>query len=54
MSRGFTDAVAFHGFEPPEVLSGMGGIQIEQSLGARDDHWCAIADAVADVYDALI
>jgi phage replication-related protein YjqB (UPF0714/DUF867 family) len=104
MSRGFTHAVAFHGFEPSEVLiggtappslkedlrdaidaaigsgirvrvatpddhyggdsprnivnritaGGMGGVQIEQSLKARDDHWCAIADAVADVYDALI
>lgn len=104
MSRGFTHAVAFHGFEPPEVLiggtappslkadlrdaidaaigsgirvrvatpddhyggdsprnivnrltaGGMGGVQIEQGLQAREDHWCAIADAVGDVYDALI
>jgi phage replication-related protein YjqB (UPF0714/DUF867 family) len=106
MSRGFTHAVAFHGFERPEVLiggtattppslkddlreaidaatgpgivvrvatpddhfggdsprnivnrltaGGTGGIQIEQSLQARDDHWCAIADAVADVYGALL
>jgi hypothetical protein len=51
MSRGFTHAVAFHGFEPPEVL---GGIQIEQSLGPATTTGCAIADAVADVYDALI
>ena len=26
------------------------GIQIEQSLQASTGHWCAIADAVADVY----
>ena len=104
MPRGFTHAVAFHGFGEDEILiggtalptlkeelrekieaatgpgirvrvatpadkfggdnhcnivnrltaGGTGGIQIEQSLQARDDHWCKIADAVADVYDALL
>lgn len=104
MSRGFTHAVAFHGFGGDEILvggaalpnlkeelrekleaavgpgirvrvatpndkfggdnpcnivnrltaGGTGGIQIEQSLTAREDHWCRIADAVADVYDALL
>lgn len=103
MGRGFAHAVAFHGFDDPEILigggagdylkqqiaaaiervvagsgiavrvaapsdgfgggdernivnrlsaGGMGGIQIEQSLTARDNHWRAIADAVADVYEA--
>jgi phage replication-related protein YjqB (UPF0714/DUF867 family) len=28
----------------------VGGIQIEQSLSAREGHWQAIADAVASVY----
>jgi phage replication-related protein YjqB (UPF0714/DUF867 family) len=106
MSRRFTHAVAFHGFEAedperPEVIVGgtaplpfkeeiraavdgatagsgvvvriatcedhvggddsgnivnrltigrSNGIQLEQTLEARDGHWCAIADAVADVY----
>ncbi len=101
ISRGFTHAVAFHGFDDPEILiggtasdalkeeircalerataascievriagpdeefggddpcnivnrlsaGGAGGIQIEQSPKAREDHWRAIADAVADVY----
>ena len=104
MTRGFTHAVAFHGFGDDEILiggtalptlkeelrekieaaigpgirvrvatpadkfggdnpcnivnrltaGGTGGIQIEQSLPAREDHWCKIADAVADVYDALL
>jgi phage replication-related protein YjqB (UPF0714/DUF867 family) len=101
IDRGFVHAVAFHGFDQPEVLiggsapaslkeeiraeietaisdsdtpvrvatsgdhfggddpenivnrlsaSGVGGIQIEQSLAARRDHGTAIADAVAVVY----
>ena len=32
------------------TAGGTGGIQIEQSLEARQQHWEAIADAVADVY----
>jgi phage replication-related protein YjqB (UPF0714/DUF867 family) len=104
ISRGFADAVAFHGFddepgilvggtapdplkeeircaleratagsrlevriaEPGEEFGGddpanivnrlsaggRNGIQIEQSLPARESHWPAIADAVASVYGA--
>ena len=26
------------------------GVQLEQTLEVRTEHWCAIADAVADVY----
>jgi phage replication-related protein YjqB (UPF0714/DUF867 family) len=102
IARGFTYAVAFHGFSQQEVLiggtapeplkqdiksaiegavagssitvriaqpgdnfggdnprnvvnrltaGGANGIQIEQSFSAREDHWQAIADAVAGVYD---
>jgi phage replication-related protein YjqB (UPF0714/DUF867 family) len=105
ISRGFTHAVAFHGFARPEILiggsapaalkqqmraaiqgatagsglevrvagpadglggtdprnivnrlsaGGASGIQLEQSLQARSSHWRAIADAVADVYDAAL
>jgi phage replication-related protein YjqB (UPF0714/DUF867 family) len=102
ISRGFAHAVAFHGFEDPEILIGgtappelkeairgaierataasrievriagpedefggddpgnivnrlsPGGLQIEQSLRARLDHWPAIANAVADVYRPLL
>ena len=105
ISRGFAHAVAFHGFEDPEILiggtappelkeeircaverataasrievriagpedgyggddpgnivnrlsaGGAGGLQIEQSLRARLDHWPAIANAVADVYRPLL
>lgn len=101
IDRGFAHAVAFHGFDEPEILiggcakaalkqeikeaierattgsgiavriadpdeefggddprnvvnrlsvGGANGIQIEQSLQARDRHCLAIADAVADVY----
>ncbi len=101
ISRGFTHAVAFHGFDEHEILiggtapdalkeeircalqrataascievriagpdeefggddpwnivnrlsaGGANGIQIEQSPEAREEHWRAIADAVADVY----
>ena len=101
ISRGFTHAVAFHGFDEPGILiggtapdalkeeircalqratagscievriagpddefggddpcnivnrlsaDGAGGIQIEQCPEAREDHWRAIADAVAEVY----
>lgn len=101
ISRDFTHAVAFHGFDDevgvlvggaapdalkceiaegiqgalgPEIVvrvaepaepfggadarnivnrltaGGMNGIQIEQSPEVRSRHWCAIADAVADVY----
>jgi len=102
MSRRFTHAVAFHGFnDEPGVLIGgtapaatkerlrqaiqqvlpagldvriagpderyggddpdnivnrlspCGGIQIEQGPSPRDDHGCAIADAVADVFRPL-
>lgn len=98
-SRGFTDAVAFHGFDQEEILvgglsplkadvaaeiekalagsnipvriassgdvfggddpanivnrlttGGANGVQIEQSLLARTEHWVEIADAVAEVY----
>ena len=104
MSRGFTHAVAFHGFEGDEILigggggpelkelvreavdtaigsairvrvatdadhfggddpcnivnrltaGGVGGLQIEQSRTARDEHWCEIADAVAGVYETVV
>jgi phage replication-related protein YjqB (UPF0714/DUF867 family) len=104
VSRGFSHAVAFHGFEGDEVLiggrvdpafkelvreavdtaigsairvrvatdkdhfggddpcnivnrltaGGEGGLQIEQSLKAREEHWCEIADAVAGVYESVI
>ena len=104
MSRGFTHAVAFHGFEENEVLiggrvdlsfkelvreaidsaiesairvrvatdedhfggddpcnvvnrltaGGVGGLQIEQSLEARERFWCEIADAVAGAYEPVI
>ena len=105
IARGFAHAVAFHGFEDPEILiggtappelkeeirgalerataasrievriagpedgyggddpgnivnrlsaGGAGGLQIEQSLRARLDHWPAIANAVADVYRPLL
>ncbi|MFG1934405.1 poly-gamma-glutamate hydrolase family protein [Mycobacterium sp. NPDC048908] len=99
LSRGFTDAVAFHGFDREEILvgglsslkadvaaeiekvlassnipvriasagdvfggddpanivnrltaGGTNGVQIEQSLLARTEHWVEIADAVANVY----
>ena len=33
---------------------GTGGVQIDQSYQARQDHWQEIADAVASVFDALI
>lgn len=36
------------------TAGGVGGLQIEQSLEARENHWCAIADAVAEVYDSVI
>jgi phage replication-related protein YjqB (UPF0714/DUF867 family) len=100
-SRGFSDAVAFHGFDRPEILvggmaapavkeeiaaeiakaiagsdisvriacpddvfggddpanivnrltaGGSNGVQIEQSLVARNTHWVDIAEAVAKVY----
>lgn len=32
------------------TAGGANGIQIEQSIEARSNHWRAIADAVADVY----
>jgi phage replication-related protein YjqB (UPF0714/DUF867 family) len=104
LARGFTHAVAFHGFGEDEVLiggsadpelkslvcqavkaavgsairvrvatpadhfggddpcnivnrlttGGVGGLQIEQSLQAREEHWCEIADAVAGVYESVI
>ena len=104
MGRGFTHAVAFHGFGGDEVLigggvgpefkelvreavdtatgsaisvrvatdddhfggddpcnivnrltaGGVGGLQIEQSLRAREEHWCEIAEAVAGVYESVI
>jgi phage replication-related protein YjqB (UPF0714/DUF867 family) len=104
MGRGFTHAVAFHGFgqeevliggtAPPELKSlvcqaidsvigsvirvrvatpedhfggddpcnivnrltagGTGGLQIEQSLEARDRFWGTIAEAVAEIYDTVI
>ncbi|MCA1628002.1 MAG: poly-gamma-glutamate hydrolase family protein [Acidobacteria bacterium] len=36
------------------TMSGMNGIQIEQSKPARESHWNIIADAVADVYRKLL
>ena len=38
----------------PSATGVRNGIQIEQSLQARCDHWFDIADAVADVYDRLL
>jgi phage replication-related protein YjqB (UPF0714/DUF867 family) len=104
ISRGFAYAVAFHGFDEPDILiggtapaalkeeircaveratassrievriagpderyggddpanivnrlsAGGNGIQIEQSPGARSDHWRGIADAVAEVYRPML
>jgi len=105
ISRGFAHAVAFHGFDDPEILiggtarpelkeevrcaleratagsgievrvarpeegfggdgpgnvlnrlsaGGVNGLQIEQCLQARLDHWRAIANAVAEVYRPLL
>jgi phage replication-related protein YjqB (UPF0714/DUF867 family) len=104
MGRGFTHAVAFHGFGREEVLiggtappelktlvcqaidaatrsairvrvatpedhfggddpgnivnrltaGGTGGLQIEQSLEARERFWGTIAEAVAEIYDTVI
>jgi phage replication-related protein YjqB (UPF0714/DUF867 family) len=104
-SRGFTDAVSFHGFKEelilvgglaptefreeiraavadaiadPEIVvrvatpedlfngdspdnivnkltaGGQNGVQLEQSLKARTEHWDTIADAVAGVYEARL
>jgi phage replication-related protein YjqB (UPF0714/DUF867 family) len=36
------------------TANGANGIQIEQSLDARTNHWQGIADAVAKVYDAKV
>ena len=33
---------------------GVGGLQVEQSLKAREEHWCEIADAVARVYESVM
>ena len=30
-----------------------GGIQIEQDAAVRDDHWCAVAEAVVRALDTL-
>ncbi len=104
MSRGFADAVSFHGFKEPIVLvgglapvelreeireaiddatgpevvvrvatpddpfngdsprnivnrltaGGANGVQIEQSLTAREQHWAEIAEAVARVYETRL
>jgi phage replication-related protein YjqB (UPF0714/DUF867 family) len=104
MSRGFADAVSFHGFKEPIVLvgglapvelreeireaiddatgpevvvrvatpddpfngdsprnivnrltaGGANGVQIEQSLTAREQHWAEIAEAVAGVYETRL
>jgi len=48
----------FGGDDPRNIVnrlttSGRKGIQIEQSLGARTEHWQAIADAVASVFQTL-
>jgi phage replication-related protein YjqB (UPF0714/DUF867 family) len=45
----------FSGNDPNNIVnrltrSGKGGVQIEQSKAARDNHWQIIADAVAQVY----
>ena len=47
------------GAEPRNLVNritadGANGIQIEQSLEARSDHWRAIADAVAEVYRDIL
>jgi phage replication-related protein YjqB (UPF0714/DUF867 family) len=36
------------------TAAGTGGVQIEQSKSARQHHWTAIADAVAEVYSGLL
>jgi hypothetical protein len=46
----------YGGDDPDNIvnrLSPCGGIQIEQGPSPRDDHGCAIADAVADVFRPL-
>ena len=45
----------FGGDDPDNIVNrltvgGANGIQIEQSLGARTEHWADIAEAVASVY----
>jgi phage replication-related protein YjqB (UPF0714/DUF867 family) len=54
-----TDADHFGGDDPCNIVNrltagGVGGLQIEQSLEAREEHWCEIADAVAGVYESVI
>jgi phage replication-related protein YjqB (UPF0714/DUF867 family) len=47
----------FNGDNPDNIVNRLAngnGIQIEQSIGARDDHWQRIADAVASVYGRKI
>src|SRR5215470_2726847 len=50
---------AFSGTEPRNLVNritadGVNGIQIEQSIAARSNHWGAIADAVAEVYRDMV
>ena len=52
-------AEGFGGDSPRNIVNrltanGANGIQIEQSLAARTDHWQDIADAVANVYAAKV
>lgn len=49
----------FNGDDPENIVNrmtagGRGGVQLEQTLDARSEHGEAIADAVADVYDAVL
>ena len=54
-----TDADHFGGDDPCNIVNrltagGAGGLQIEQSLRAREEHWCEIADAIARVYESVV
>ena len=49
----------FNGDSPCNIVNrltkgGANGVQIEQSLTAREEHWAAIADAIAGVYEARL
>jgi phage replication-related protein YjqB (UPF0714/DUF867 family) len=52
-----TAADNFNGDDPNNIVNRLAngnGIQIEQSMAARDNYWQQIADAVACVYDGRI
>jgi phage replication-related protein YjqB (UPF0714/DUF867 family) len=49
----------FNGDSPGNIVNrltegGANGVQIEQSLAAREEHWTEIAEAVAGVYEARL